>query len=97
MNRSTYLDCPDVPRFRCMVCQARDRRVGARSRLVEREYHKNPRTWSCTSLYDAHKRYCWDSKDFGQTSEILDRFRGELRDTTAAGKDEFADAPGERG
>ena len=88
MNRSSYLDCPDVRDF----VEWSTRLATGEWGLVHdwsSDYHKNPRTWSCTSLYDAHKRYCWDSKDFGQTSEILDGFRRELCDATAAGKDEF--------
>ena len=85
MNRSTYLDCPDVRDF---VEWSANLATGDWG-LVQCWQSKDPRTWCCTSLYDAHKRYSWGGKDFNQPVVLLDRFRRELRDATVAGKDEF--------
>ena len=89
MNRSAYLDCPDVRDFVAWSTKLLTGEWGLVHDWAS-ESHKNPRTWRCTSLYDAHKRYCWDGKDLAQTSEILDGFRAELRGGTVAGKGEFA-------
>ena len=76
MKRSEYLSAPPVPQF---VAWLRNL-VGGQHGSLTHDYHvDNCRSWSCSSLWEAHQRYTWNGTAFEQNQMILDTLRLELR------------------